>query len=339
MPIIGKKSKEFNFFIEDYMINCKMRDLSRKTMDSYEKTLKLFSKYLEEEYQITEIDQVENEHIKDYIKFTQNRGKYSYVGDDKTIAVNNPAVRKDFGKKVSNCTVNNYIRNLRAFFNWAKEIHIIRKNPMEGIAFLKDIRKAKDEITDEEFKRLIKAIDSTQFHGFRDYVICQLIMDTGMRLGETLNLNDLDIDIDKRIILIPGEIAKSKKDRYVFFGNSTAALLRKWLQYRDRYTESNGFVFVAKRSGKPLDVKAFETNFRKYKELSKIDKNISPHALRNNFARRCLMRGMDIYTLSKILGHSSVAVTEKAYLDLTVTDLRKNYQKFSPIENLGKKYD
>ena len=45
-----------------------------------------------------------------------------------------------------------------------------------------------------------------------------------------------------------------------------------------------------------------------------IDKAISPHALRNNFAKRCLMAGMDVYTLSRILGHSSVSVTEKAYL-------------------------
>lgn len=46
------------------------------------------------------------------------------------------------------------------------------------------------------------------------------------------------------------------------------------------------------------------------------------------------MSGMDIYTLSRILGHSSVTVTEKAYLDLTDDDLRKRYQNFSPISNM-----
>ena len=65
-----------------------------------------------------------------------------------------------------------------------------------------------------------------------------------------------------------------------------------------------------------------------------IDKAYSPHALRNNFAKRCLMNGMDIYTLSRILGHSSVSVTENAYLDLTDRDLRHRYQNFSPMENL-----
>lgn len=63
-------------------------------------------------------------------------------------------------------------------------------------------------------------------------------------------------------------------------------------------------------------------------------KEASPHGLRNNFAKRCLMQGMDIYTLSRILGHSSVTVTEKCYLDLDDEDIRKNYQKYSPLMNL-----
>ena len=59
--------------------------------------------------------------------------------------------------------------------------------------------------------------------------------------------------------------------------------------------------------------------------------------LRNNFAKRFLMQGGDIYTLSRILGHSSVKVTEEAYLDLDTDDLRTNYQRFSPLANLKRK--
>lgn len=53
--------------------------------------------------------------------------------------------------------------------------------------------------------------------------------------------------------------------------------------------------------------------------------------LRNNFEKRFLMQGGDIYTLSRILGHSSVKVTEEAYLDLDENDLRQNYQRYSPL--------
>lgn len=78
----------------------------------------------------------------------------------------------------------------------------------------------------------------------------------------------------------------------------------------------------------------FEKNFTKYEE--RIGKReIHPHQLRNNFAKRFLMNGGVIYTLSKILGHSSVQVTEQAYLDLETEDLRQMYQKHSPLMNLN----
>ena len=89
-----------------------------------------------------------------------------------------------------------------------------------------------------------------------------------------------------------------------------------------------------KQNGEHITVSAFERNFKVYLKRISIKGKYSPHCLRNNFAKRCLMSGMDIYTLSRILGHSSVTVTEKAYLDLTDDDLRKRYQNFSPISNM-----
>lgn len=102
---------------------------------------------------------------------------------------------------------------------------------------------------------------------------------------------------------------------------------------KDRYVESD-YLFPVKATGQSLEISTFETTFKKYITRSGIEKDVSPHALRNNFAKRCIMAGMDIYTLSRILGHSSVTVTEKAYLDLTDRDIRRCYQNFSPIENM-----
>ena len=92
------------------------------------------------------------------------------------------------------------------------------------------------------------------------------------------------------------------------------------------------YLFPTRSStGAHIQVSNFETNFKHYLQRIGLDENISPHCLRNNFAKRCLMNGMDIYTLSRILGHSSVTVTEQAYLDLTDEDLGKRYQHYSPV--------
>ena len=81
-------------------------------------------------------------------------------------------------------------------------------------------------------------------------------------------------------------------------------------------------------------ISSFESNFKGYIRRAKIEKDVTPHCLRNNFAKRCLMNGMDIYTLSRLLGHSSVTVTEEAYLDLTDNDIGQRYQHFSPVNSM-----
>lgn len=336
MAKILKAKRNFNFYIEDFMEYCRLKGLSRKTMKSYESSLLLFSKYVEEEFQLSKVEEIKLTHTKEYVKFTKERGKYSYVSDDKTVSINNPSIRKDFGKTISPATINNYIRNLKVFFTWAVDNKIIKSSPMDKVQFVKTKRKPKDNISDSDFTTLIKALDVTKYFEYRDYVVIQLIMDTGMRLGETLSLTIDDIDLDRRAVLIPADITKSKKERYVFFSNTMAGMLRRWLQFKDRYVDNDILLFPTTR-GTKLGIPHFERNFRIYKERAGLSQNVTPHSLRNNFAKRCLMSGMDIYTLSRILGHSSVTVTEKAYLDLTVTDIRKNYQKFSPLENMQKR--
>ena len=169
---------------------------------------------------------------------------------------------------------------------------------------------------------------------FRDCTICQLLIDTGMRLGETLLIKLTDIDMVRRSIYLPPENTKSKKGRMVFYSAEMAKIIKRWLQFKDRYRDSE-YLFCT-NNGKPVAISNFEKNFRDYTKRVGI-KNAHPHMLRNNFARRFLMNGGDIYTLSRILGHSSVTVTEKAYLDLDNEDLRVNYAPYSPLEKIMKR--
>ena len=204
-------------------------------------------------------------------------------------------------------------------------------NSVARIKEIKCARKVVGFIEDGDFNRLLKAFDLSKFHEYRDYIVAQLIFDTGMRLGETLLIEETDIDFIKRTILLKAENTKGKKDRYVFFSQEMLKQLRRWLQYKDRYRQSK-YVFCTNK-GKLLKVNNYETNFKKYGERIGLSE-IHPHMLRNNFAKRFLMQGGDIYTLSRTLGHSSVKVTEEAYLDLDENDLRINYQKYSPLANL-----
>ncbi|WP_347454237.1 tyrosine-type recombinase/integrase [Clostridium sp. IBUN125C] len=231
-------------------------------------------------------------------------------------------------------TVNNYLRNIKVYFTWLYDSEVIKKNPTVQIRPYKHRRKPKSQIKDVDFNKLIKSLDLTSFAEYRDYVILQLLMDTGMRIGETLNLKMDDVLIDKKAIFIPAEIAKGRKNRYVFFSTIMQGILRKWIDYKERYFDTE-YVFISTR-GSNFNVMNFEKNLKKYCIRARIAESITCHQIRNNFARRFLLSGGEIFILSKILGHSSVIVTEQAYLDVTSEDIRKSYQRFSPLENMRK---
>lgn len=128
------------------MMYCVNKELSKKTLKSYESTLKLFAKYLEEECNIFTPTVVKDKDIKNYLEFTKEKGKYSYVANINTTMCNNPQNRKDFGKEVSLWTVNNYLRNIKAFYSYLFEIKAIKSNPTINIKHYKHNRKPKSEI-------------------------------------------------------------------------------------------------------------------------------------------------------------------------------------------------
>lgn len=326
--------EKIDYDIDDFMDYCTAKNLAEKTINSYEQTLRLLSRYLIEVQNVKSAEDTKELHIREYIKYLQDRGKYTVTSNEKTKNINFPENREDYGKKIEITTINNYIRNIKVFYNYLYKNRYITSNPVTRIKEIKCSRKVVGFIKNDEFNRLLRIFDLSKFHEYRDYIITQLIFDTGMRLGETLLIQEKDIDYINRTILLPSENTKGKKDRYVFFSEEMLKQLRRWLKYKDRYRQSE-YIFCTNK-GKPLSVSNYETNFKKYGVRIGLEK-IHPHMLRNNFAKRFLMQGGDIYTLSRILGHSSVKVTEEAYLDLDTNDLRTNYQRYSPLANLKRK--
>lgn len=304
--------------------------LREKTMASYEQTLHLFGRWLSDELKIYTVDKISEQVIRKYIDDLQTRGKYTFYVNDLSKKKNYPDRRRDYRKPVSVTTINNYIRNIRVFFNWMEREYIIRKNPMKRIRQLRNNRQSKAFLSDEDLKKLLSKFDKSYFTEHRDYVMIMLMLDSGMRLGECSTLLVSDLELGRKRINLRAEETKGRKDRTVYFSPKTETVLRRWLQFKDRYVESD-YLFPVKEHGGSIGVGNFENNFKRYINRAGLNEEYCPHCLRNNFAKRCLMNGMDIFTLSKILGHSSVTVTEQAYLDLTDDDISRQYHKASPF--------
>ena len=104
-----------------YMDDCRVRNLRPKTMDSYEKTLQLLARWLREEQGIDRWESVRETHIRAYVRDLQERGKYTYFADEKALKQFHLLKRRDKRQMISAITINNYLRNMRAFFNWMVE--------------------------------------------------------------------------------------------------------------------------------------------------------------------------------------------------------------------------
>jgi len=324
---------KMDYQLENFITQCEVRQLRPKTIKSYEGTLRIFSKYLYEDFKITSAEDVQEKHIMQYVNHLKERGKYTVLCDKNSELYNHPQKRPDYGMNISITTINNYLRNMRVFFNYLYSEHEIKKNPMGKVILLKDDRKPLEFISDENFMRLLRCLDRSKFSENRDWTIIQLLIDTGMRIGECLLIKVSDADLTRKSIYITLQNTKGGKTRSVFFSEEMNRILKMWLRFQDRYRNTE-YLFCT-NEGKHLQISNFETNFKKYGKRIGLN-TIHPHVLRNNFAKRFLMNGGNIFTLSKILGHSSVEVTEKAYLDLDDDDLRQTYQNFSPLSNMKK---
>jgi integrase/recombinase XerD len=115
-----------------------------------------------EEFKINEVSKVKSAHIRHYIKYLRERGKYTVVTDESSKKVNHPDHRNDFNKPISDTTVANYLRNIKVFFNYLYSVEReIKTNPVENIQNIKPLRKQKALLSNEE---LVKVIRTIRYH-------------------------------------------------------------------------------------------------------------------------------------------------------------------------------
>ena len=126
------------------MHHCHSRQLRAKTMLSYEQTLKLFGVWLADTTTVTRVEDIREKHIRAYMVELQERGKYTQVADRKAQKYNCPQNRRDYCGKISNTTINNYIRNLKAYFAWLVEMEMLTVSPLRRVKPLPEERKPKE---------------------------------------------------------------------------------------------------------------------------------------------------------------------------------------------------
>lgn len=232
--------------------------------------------------------------------------------------------KKGLSPRTVNLRRNTWLR----FFAFLHDQGYREDNPAKGIKKHQEDTKVIQALMDHEVEALLAQPDLNTFVGLRNYVILLLFLDTGMRLGELINLEVSDIDLSSRTIHL--RQTKTHSGRTVYFSERTGTWLRRYLTERAESREPRLFISW---DNKPLDRNTVQGQLRMYGKMAGISRKVSPHVLRHTFARLYIMQGGDQFSLQKILGHRTTEMTSR-YVDLFLGDIKKQHERFSPIAHL-----
>lgn len=133
--------------------------------------------------------------------------------------------------------------------------------------------------------------------------ILMLIYSAGLRIGESVNLRKVDIDLERRTVFI--KAGKGKKDRYSIVSDKFVEILKRYLEtYRPAYWLFEG------PDGGPYSTSSIRKIFRRAVEKAGANPYTTVHTLRHSFATHLLERGMDLRYIQVLLGHNSSETTE-----------------------------
>lgn len=216
----------------------------------------------------------------------------------------------------SKVTVDNIRRNISSFFSWLEEEDYILKSPMRRIHKIKTKTVVKEVISDESMERMRDACNEV-----RDLAMIDLLYSTGIRVGELVQLNISDVDLEQRECIVFG---KGEKERRVYFDAKAKVHLSEYL---DNRRDSNPALFVTLDA--PFDrlkISGVEIRLRELGRRLSIER-VHPHKFRRTMATRAIDKGMPIEQVQKILGHSQIDTTMQ-YAIVNQNNVKSSHRRY-----------
>lgn len=197
---------------------------------------------------------------------------------------------------------------VRAFFAWAAETGVVGDNPARSIRMHRLPRKLPVFLTTAEKKRLLKELKGrTDFSTLRDRAMIEVLLGTGIRLGELAALDMDDIDLDAKHLRVQ---AKGNVPQVKFIKTDLRTLLRRYLAERRRHGRPEmEALFLSNRDGR-LCQRQIANRLAHWLRKAGIEKELTPHGLRHTFATHLYGATNDLLVVQRALGHRDVSTTQ-----------------------------
>lgn len=212
-------------------------------------------------------------------------------------------------------------KSLTVFFRWCVERGYLPSSPTDGIEIPKAAKRLPQRLSKQEALRLLEIVQNYPwpytYQRHRNHAILATFLHAGLRKKELLRLQVVDLDVANQSIFI--RQGKGSKDRVVPMSSTLAGILRRYLEERTRLVKSCPEVFTSLNRDMGLTNEGLKRLVVSARRITGLRFHI--HTLRHTFATLMLEGGCDIFSLSKIMGHSDIKTTT-IYLAASAAHLR-----------------
>jgi integrase/recombinase XerD len=280
--LIGGIIMKITTAIKEYLVEIEIRKYSPATLKGARNKLGAFEKYCVEELEIKDIDDITPSTIKLYTQYMMQRG-------------------------LKGISINGTLKTIKTFVQYCYDEEYGGFNTRKGgFKWVKEDKPVVKTFNRRDVKMMLDNCKGQNYFSIRDAAILTLLFETGVRCLEAIKIKPQDIKDD--YILIFG---KNNKQRVVPITPLLRKALMKYDRVREEYfrfkpIEENYFL---SRSGKALTNSSM-LHILKERGKGIKDIRVSPHTCRHFFAQTQIKMGTDIYTISRLLGHENISITQ-----------------------------
>lgn len=276
-----------------------VKKYSDNTIVNYGLDLEMYETYLN--FKRKNINDIEYKDILDYI---------NYLKDDH-----------------KSTSINRSLSCLRSYYDFLIRNKKIKNNPFNLVHSIKKEKRLPEYFKYNEYVELVNSIDVSNDLGIRNKCIFEILLCTGCRVNELVNIKLDDININNQEVKVLG---KGNKERIVYLGSYAIDSLNEYLDIRYKILKNNknDYLFL-NHLGNKLTTRGIRDIIDKILLKSSANLKITPHTFRHSFATMLLNEGCDLKSVQELLGHVSLSTTS-IYTHVSNEELKRVYLHTNP---------
>ncbi len=280
-----------------YLQNCRQRDLREGTVNHYRQSYLYFFKYFDPNMPITDLNTTAYNNYVLHLKSTLH----------------------------NDVSINAYLRDFITTMHFFIDEGYLPCFKMKAIKIDKT---NVETYSESELTALLKKpnIKKCSYTEYQSWVITNFLFSTGVRQRSLMNIQIKDLDFDNNVVHI--NVTKNRKPLIVPLNQTMVNILTEFLKYRSHET-TNDYLFCSV-FGQQLVKSTYYSMLYSYNKRRGVE-TTGIHRYRHTFAKQWILNGGNVVSLSKLLGHSNLQITQN-YVNLLVSDVAKQVDEFDVLD-------